>query len=156
MSTGGTGGPLATRLATDLRSSAPPGLFGLGHGEHLLIWSLRHMAAGRAACPLIVREFADACGAQAEQALAAFAMFFATLARAGRRRLVVAPPGSVGLSTDERLLLAVFAAAQAGAASRLQAHLAWLARPQVHARLEAAARVVAAALRLNGHHLPLP
>jgi hypothetical protein len=132
------------------------GVLGLSYGEHVLVWSLRRMAAGRAACPLIAREFAGACGAEAERALAAFGLFFATLARAGRRRLVVAPPGTIGLSSDERLLLAVFASAQAGAAARLRAHLAWLARADEAPRLETAATIVGMALALNGHRLPLP
>lgn len=131
-------------------------VLGLGYGEHLLVWSLRRIATGRARCPLIAREFADACGREAERAMAAFGLFFATLARAGRRRLVVSPPGTVGLSTDERLLLAVFASAQAGAAVRLRAHLAWLARADDAPRLEAAATIVAMALALNGHRLSVP
>jgi hypothetical protein len=152
----GDGRTAATRLAVEPSMPVAPGVLGLSYGEHLLIWSIRRMATGRASCPLIAREFVDGCGAQAEQAMAAFAAFFAILARGGRRRLVVAPPGAVGLSTDERLLLAIFAAAQAGAAARLRAHLAWVARPQEQSRLEAAATVVAMALALNGHRLPFP
>jgi hypothetical protein len=156
VSVSGTDALGAMALAVDERAPAPPGLLGLSYGEHLLIWSMRRMASGRAGCPLIAREFADACGAEAEHVMAAFGFFFATLARAGRRRLMVSPPGCVGLSNDEQLILSVFAAAQTRAAARLRAHLAWLAPPQEEARLEAAATVVAAALALNGHRLSLP
>ncbi len=73
-----------------------------------------------------------------------------------RRRLTVGFPGAGTASRDERLFLAVFAAAQAGAADRLAAHLRWLAGGADHRFLAATATVVAKALAGAGHQLALP
>jgi hypothetical protein len=136
--------------------AAPHSLAALSYGEHFLIWVLRRIASGRGQCPLIAREFADACGQEAGKAWAAYGWFLEELARAGRRRLQLGIPGWPALTLDERLILAVFAAAQAKELSRLRAHLAWLFKGESSAGLETAAGVVAAALARNGHRLPLP
>jgi hypothetical protein len=136
--------------------AAPHSLAGLSYGEHFLIWVLRRIASGRGNCPLMAREFIDACGAEAGEARAAYGWFLEELARAGRRHLQLGIPGWPALTLDERLILAVFAAAQAEAPARLRAHLAWLFRGESSASLETAAGVVAAALARNGHRLPLP
>jgi hypothetical protein len=131
-------------------------VLGLTYAEHLIVWSLRRLAVGRLHCPLVAREFAEACGAEAGQALAAFRVLLWTLGGSGRRRLTVGPPGLLDLSRDEELLLAVFAAAQMGEEDRLRAHLAWLYGSGDTARLEAAVRVVACTLAEKGHRLRLP
>jgi hypothetical protein len=136
--------------------AAPHSLAALSYGEHFLIWVLRRIASGRGNCPLMAREFVDACGAAAGEARAAYGWFLEELARAGRRHLQLGIPGWPALTLDERLVLAVFAAAQAGELARLRAHLAWLFKGESSASLETAAGVVAAALARNGHRLPLP
>jgi hypothetical protein len=136
--------------------AAPHSLAALSYGEHFLIWVLRRIASGRGNCPLMAREFVDACGAEAGEARAAYGWFLEELARAGRRPLQLGIPGWPALTLDERLLLAVFAAAQAEELARLRAHLAWLFKGESNANLETAVGVVTAALARNGHRLPLP
>jgi hypothetical protein len=124
--------------------------------ERTLIDGLRRMAAGRDRCTLTRREFVAVFGTLADDALAAFRCFFWTLAACGRRRLAVGFPGAGAASHDERLFLAVFAAAQAGAEDRLSAHLRWLAGGANRRFLAATATVVAKALASAGHRLDLP
>jgi hypothetical protein len=104
----------------------------------------------------MAREFVDACGAAAGEARAAYGWFLEELARAGRRHLQLGIPGWPALTVDERLVLAVFAAAQAEEIVRLRAHLAWLFKGERILTLETAVGVVATALARNGHRLPLP
>lgn len=131
-------------------------VLGLTYAEHLIVWSLRRLALGRPYCPLVAREFAEACGAESGEALAAFRVLLWTLGSSGRRKLTVGRPGLLALSRDEELLLAVFAAAQADAKDRLRAHLAWLYGSGNTGCLEAAVRVVAGTLAAKGHRLRLP
>lgn len=137
-------------------AAAPTDVLGLTYGEHLIVWSLRRLALGRLHCPLVAREFAEACGAESGEALAAFQVLLWTLGRSGRRRLSVRPPGLLTLSRDEELLIAVFAAAQAGAPDRLRAHLTWLYGSSDTGRLEAAVKLVAGILAGKGHRVRLP
>ena len=67
---------------------------GFGYGEHLLVWSWRRIAAGRGGCPVIAREFSDACGDDAAEVFATFCTFLRALAYACRRRLQIGHPGS--------------------------------------------------------------
>jgi hypothetical protein len=117
---------------------------------------LRRMACSGDRCLATRREFAERLGPLAEDALAAFRCFFWTLAAFGRRRLAVGFPGAGMVSGDERLILVVFAAAQAGEADRLSAHLRLLSGGTDHRYLAAAATVVAKSLGAAGHRLTLP
>ncbi|HEX3498493.1 MAG TPA: hypothetical protein VHT04_04155, partial [Stellaceae bacterium] len=83
----------------------------LGRAERTLIYGLRRMASGDDGCAATRRDFADIAGPLAEDALAAFRCFFWTLATFGRRRVALGFPGAGTVSLDERLLIAVFAAA---------------------------------------------
>lgn len=131
-------------------------LAGFGRGERLLVWTWRRMATGRSGCPLIAREFADACGTDAAEVYAVFCAFLQALARAGRRRLCVAPPGSVVLTGDERQILSLLAAAQVEDMTQFEAHLCWLAYSRARTGLAGAARLLAAALLANNLPLVLP
>lgn len=128
----------------------------LGLAERTLLHGVRRIASGGDRCPATRREFAEALGPLGEDALAAFRCFFWTLAAFGRRRLAVGFPGAGAISPDERLLLVVFAAAQAGETDRLCAHLRFLAGGADHRYLAAAATVVAKSLAVAGHRLTLP
>jgi hypothetical protein len=128
----------------------------LDRAERMLLYAVRRIAAGGDRCPATRREFAGILGPLAEETLAAFRCFFWTLAAFGRRRLAVGFPGAGTISCDERLLLVVFAAAQAAADDRLDAHLSFLAGGADHRFLAATATVVAKALAAAGHRLPLP
>lgn len=101
---------------------------GISLAEHLLVWSWRKIATGRADCPLIAWEFKRFCGEDAAEVLATLCAFLRALAYAGRRRLQIGYPGCAVLTADERQCLLLIAAAQTGDEVRFDAHLRWLAR----------------------------
>jgi hypothetical protein len=146
-----------------LPQNAPPGRAGappntepaFGYAEHLLIWSWRRVAANREMCPLIGREFAESCGADAGEVFATFCALLRALAFARRRALAVGHPGSLAVTPDERQLLNLVAAAQEGRDALFEAHLRWLAKPEAREVLAMAARGMAAALSANGLALAL-
>ncbi|HUN50228.1 MAG TPA: hypothetical protein VMU42_03900 [Candidatus Sulfotelmatobacter sp.] len=132
------------------------GQSGLGCAEHLLVWSLRHLVAGRGDCPLIADAFSAACGEDAAEVFATFRVVIRMLVYAGRRRLCVARPGQNGVSACERQLLNIIAAVQAGDRPRFEAHLSWLARAEARHELAMAVQAVARALSTHQLILPLP
>ncbi|MEI9985338.1 MAG: hypothetical protein WDN69_20380 [Aliidongia sp.] len=129
---------------------------GFGYGEHLLVWSWRRIAAGRGGCPLIAREFAEICGEDAAEVVATLDTFLRALAFAGRRAFVFGPPGSLTVTADERQILELIAAAQAGRPALFEAHLQWLARPDRRPVLQITAGALATALKVNDLHLTVP
>ena len=80
-----------------------------GYPEHLLVWTWRRIATGRAGCPLIAAEFTDACGDDAGEVFATFCTFLRALAHSGRGGLRVGPPGCRAITADERRLLTLIA-----------------------------------------------
>ena len=148
--------PETAREIADELAAGDSADLGLSLAERTLLYGFRRMASGGDQCPATRREFAAALGPLAEDALAAFRCFFWTLAAFGRRRLVVGFPGAGTVSRDERLLLVVFAAAQADEPGRLCAHLRLLAGGADHRFLAASATVVAKSLAAAGHRLTLP
>lgn len=121
-----------------------------GYGEHLLVWSWRRLAAGRADCAWAEQEFTDACGEDGPEVFLTFTVFLKALAFSSRRRLAVGTPGCLHLTADERQVLALLAAAQAGSPARLEAHLRWIAEAERRPVLEIAAGALAMALTANG------
>lgn len=128
----------------------------LSEGEHLVVRSWRRIAAGQTDCPLLFRDFEHACGEDAAEVLATFCTFLRALACAGRRRLRVGHPGCASLTPDERQLLTVIAAAQAGDQARFEANLRWLARAELRAALAIAVSALGTALAVHGYFLPQP
>ena len=99
-------------------------------GERLLLWGLRRCAFGCGDPRVVEAAFCDACGCEAGRlAYVGLRTFLVVLTLYGRRRLRLGPPGHAGATADERALLALFAAAAAGAAAELEARLVWLLRP---------------------------
>jgi hypothetical protein len=128
----------------------------LEQGSRLLVDALRRAAAGHAHCGLTERDFAMAFPGDGREVFATFQTFLQAIARAGRRRLRAAHPGSALLTADERLLLAVIAAAQHADEPRLDAHLCWLARAEGRRLIALAARALATAFAVHGYWLPVP
>jgi hypothetical protein len=147
----GEAGPEVLRQGSLPQGSLPQGslpqgnLLGVTYGEHLLVWTLRRLVARRGACPLILREFSEACGEDAEEVLSILRIFLGLLGYAARRRVAFGPPGWPGLTGDERRLLSLMAAAQAEDGPLFEAHLSWLARREARRPLGLAARGLAAA-----------
>jgi hypothetical protein len=133
--------------------SIPADIRALTFGEHLVVWGFRAFVIGRGECPVVQRAFEEACAPMGREALNAYAVFVQQLAYRGRRKIIVARPGCFGLTTDEQLVLALFAAAQAGAHDRLEAHLTWLLARLPVPPLAAAVGLIAQALAFNGHGL---
>lgn len=129
---------------------------GSGYVEHLLVWSWRRIATGRIECPVMAREFIDACGEDAQEVFAAFCTFLKALAFASRRRLNVRSPGTPAMTPDENRMLCLLAAAQAGDHPLFQAHLSWLTRRERRHEAQTAAFAFAAALKANHLVLSLP
>jgi hypothetical protein len=129
---------------------------GFGYGEHLLIWTWRRLATGRAECPAIARAFGEACGEDGADVLATVLAFLQILAQGRRRRLLIGYPTALSLTADERQVLILLAAAQHGEAELLEAHVRWLAGGNHREALKIAARAVARALGAHEVFLPLP
>lgn len=129
---------------------------GSGYSEHLLVWSWRRIVEGRIHCPVMAREFADACGQAGPRAFLALCTFLRALGAASRRQLTFWAPNPFDVTADERQVLTLLAAAQADDHALFQAHLHWLARPQQRHELQVAAHALAALFKANSLPLALP
>ncbi len=127
-----------------------------GYAEHLLVWSWRRIASGRACCPVMMGEFEAAFGEDGPDAFVTFCTFLKALALAGRRQFVIGAPGCLVVTADERQVLTLLAAAQAGAPPLLEAHLRWIAIPEKRHILEIATAALARALSTNALQVALP
>ena len=129
---------------------------GSGYGEHLLVWSWRRIVTGKIHCPVMEKEFADACGEDAGAVFLLLCSFLKALAAASRRPLTIRAPDPFSVTSDERQILTLLAAAQAADDALLQAHLRWLAHPARRHELERTARALADAFATNNLPLTLP
>jgi len=125
----------------------------LTHGERLLLRTVRLLALN-AACEGPRAQFADACGYAGEGAYRALQVFLQQLGLWGRRRLRLSVPGDPQLTSDEALILDVFACAQGDDYRALDARLMALAGGLPPPTLGEAACWVAQAFELNGLKLP--
>ncbi len=104
---------------------------GAEDGAALVVRALR-LAAGPGCWPLVERMFRDVCGPGPDGGAAAACLFrilLQGLALGARRPLRLGFMGAPELTHDERSLLQVIAAAQAGNTALLDATAIWLARP---------------------------
>jgi hypothetical protein len=131
----------AVRTADDVR--------GFGYGERLPVWSWRRIVTGRVNCPVMAREFADACGDDAGDVFLTLCAFLKALAFASRRQLVIRAPDPFGVTADERQVLTLLAAAQSEDRSLFQAYLRWLAPPERRRELQIAAHALTDAFKMN-------
>jgi hypothetical protein len=128
-----------------------------GPAGRILIEAMRRIAAGQEGCRLIAREFAAVFPGEGLEVLATLRAFLQAVAWVSRRKLRVGLPGSRLLMPDEKLLLALIAAAQNGDRALLESHLCWLTRPDNRAvAVSIAACALAAACREHGHWVELP
>lgn len=135
-----------------LKESGGDSVLGLNRAERLLIRSLRHLVLRPSVpCPLVTREFADACRDGADDALATFRVLIEVAARTARGRIHIGRPGWPELTGDERRLLGLLGAAQSDDSSRFDALISWFARHEV--RHELAMVVHAMAMTLADHDL---
>ena len=134
----------------------PLRLCDLTRGEHMLLWAFRAQVFGVGDCDLVRRQFEEACGPLGLEALTALAVFVRELGVAGRRRIVLAAPGSYRLTRDEQSVLALFAAAQDEDYQRLDAHLSWLLADAPRGPFGAAACLVGQAFGFGGLLLRTP
>ncbi|MCR5878443.1 hypothetical protein [Phenylobacterium sp. J367] len=123
-------------------------------GERLVLCGLRLMAAD-AACTTLQPRFDEACGCAGGQALRGLEVFVQQLRRHGRRKIQVSPPAPGRPTADERLVLQVFASAQADDYRSVDAALAQLIDDEPPGALGAAACLVAEAFQMNGLVLPV-
>ena len=123
----------------------------LTYGEHLLAWAFRTFARGRD-CLVVRREFDHGCGERAGEAYAAMRVFVQQVQQ-GRRAIVLAPPGGLGLARDEQTVLGLFAAVQVGDGAGFAGHFRLLTDGPPNPGAERAAALVADALRAHGHRL---
>jgi hypothetical protein len=127
-----------------------------GYAEHLLVWAWRRIATGRASCPVMMDEFAAACGDDGPEVFVTFCTFLKALAVASRRQFVIGAPGCAAVTADERQVLTLLAAAQAQSPALLEAHLRWIAIAEKRHVLEIATGALARALAFNQLSVALP
>ena len=131
----------------------------LSRPEHLLVWALRAIGVGRGDCPLLVQAFTRALGPKGVEAFGAYFVLVKSIAMTSRRRLAVHVPGCPCLGADELAVLGVVAAAQneleASEPALLDMRLRFLVVGEPGGVIPRAARVVAHALAMRGHVLPL-
>jgi hypothetical protein len=125
-----------------------------GDGAALVVRALR-LAAGPGCWPLVERMFRDVCGpgggpGDGTAACCLFRILLQGLALGARRPLRLGFMGAPELTHDERSLLQVVAAAQAGDAALLDATAIWLARPMAVASVARAAIGFAELLAARG------
>jgi hypothetical protein len=130
----------------------PPGI---GQAGHLLIGALRRIAAGRDECVLLDREFALAFPGDGREVLGTLGVFLRAIALCGRRRLRAGWPGADMLMPDERLVLALIAAAQHDNQPLFDAYLCWLTRAEHRDAVAITAGALAAAFAAHGQWLPV-
>ncbi len=149
-------------MATSLSHPDPikppmsPYVADLTEGEHMIVWSLRRIAVAKTWCPLIDFELARIFKKHQGDVRAAFQQLVSILADHGRRRLRLGLPGMPTLTVDEKLILAILAAAQAQEPIRLKAHLTWLLGRSETQKLFPVVTVIAAGLALNGFPIRTP
>ena len=125
--------------------------------EQFALWSLRY----RRACPwdadTLAEGFLRAFGlAAVEAGLAAFGQLCAPLSRHPRRRLSFNGCRCRVVAPDERCLLTLLAAVQAGDRPHAEALALWLCRPPGQGDLTQGAADLAAVFQRRGMLLPAP
>jgi len=98
----------------------------IGLGGGLALWGFRVCAMGGARCPLTVRGFEEAFGAQGVSTMASVLAFTRSIGTIGRRKIGLSQPCCRHTTADELSIIAAMAAAQNRDTSKTRAHLGWL------------------------------
>lgn len=98
----------------------------LGTGAGFALWAFRACAQGHVRCCAVTRGFDAAFGTDGPETLAGMMRFVATVGHEGRRKVRLAMPGCLHVTTDEVSLTKLFAAAQDGNRLARDAHLSWV------------------------------
>lgn len=137
----------------------PEDIRDLWRAEYLLVCALRAMAFGHGDCPAVRQAFVGACGEAADQTLMSYFVVVQYVGMTSRRRLALHAPGCIRLSSDERSMIALVAAAQEslrlGVDAGLRIALSDLVEGEPREGLVQAVLMVARSLQDNGHRLPL-
>lgn len=123
-------------------------------GVALVVGALR-LAAGPDCWPLIGRAFRDAYGPDdGVTAACLFHVLLQGLALGARRKLRLGLPGAATLTPDERAVVQLIAAAQAGDQGLLEAGLLWLVRLRAAGSVARTACALGRLMAANGTLLP--
>lgn len=125
-------------------------------GNHLLLWAWRRVAFGQGECPLLAREFVDACGEDGIDVLAMLQVFLHAIGIASRRRLALGMPGGFTLTRDEERVLRLLACARAGDRCHFESDLDLLVDENLREAVSIAAYGLAKAFAVNGLMLRMP
>lgn len=129
---------------------------GLTAGEQALVLLFRQRLEGEGTLPQVRTLLYLACGVSGvEAALGSFERMFGLLARHARRVLGFHRATCEAVSTDERAVLALVAAHQAGRAALAEGLARWLVPGVLAGELGAHAGVLARALAGRSRYLPV-
>ncbi|NIR31056.1 MAG: hypothetical protein GWN84_17410 [Gammaproteobacteria bacterium] len=125
-------------------------------GEQALVMLFRQRLEGEGALPQVRTLLYLACGVSGvEVALASFEAMFGLLARRARRVLGFHRATCEAVSADERVLLGLIAAHQAGWAAQAAGLARWLVPGAAADELGAHAQALARALAQRSRHVPV-
>ncbi len=129
----------------------------LANGERLIISAFRRWLHDRASLPKIAQRFCQSLGRdKGHRAIEGFCVLFDLLANNARRQISLRYPGSDKVSTDERTLIALVAAAQHNNHDRVAALVRWLLPSAVQGLAVINTLAFAAALKEGGYILAQP
>ena len=125
----------------------------LSDPESLVVRAWRTIILGHDGCRLLRRSFGSP---DAIQLIEAVATFLRALNHGSRHILDVGHPGCANITFDERQMLTVIAASQAGDDALLLSHLTWLVRSDRREDVAQAVGALGQILYARGMSLPLP
>lgn len=125
----------------------------LSDPESLVVRAWRTIILGHNGCRLLRRSFGSP---DAIQVVEAVATFLRALNHGSRHILDVGHPGCSNITFDERQMLTVVAASQAGEDDLLLSHLTWLVRSDRREDVAQAVHALGEILHARGMRLPLP
>ena len=134
---------------------APSFFLALAPAERTAVWALRRVVFDAQGCGSPMTSPPWSMAGDLARMAGTFAAVFAGRDQAGLRPLRVNPPGSLGLTKDERRLLNAVAAAQGDDPALLDNYLFKVVADRgLRARLADAVATLAAVLAVQGHWLP--